>query len=287
MFVRNVIMSLTAGVAGILPISIKRSFYKIPGLSRIIRESLNTLVPKGLSEVSIFTGNFPAFVMQLDLQTEKDYWLGTYEPELQSAIWELTKPGMIVYDVGANIGFTSLLFALRAGSTGHIFSFEALPSNVNRLKYNIALNKFQGRDSVIHGAVQDRSGKVDFLVGPSHGTGKIVGSLGRSTMDYQGRIQIPGVSIDDFIFQDGNDMPDIIKIDIEGGELLALQGMQRLLEHHRPILMLEIHGPEAAKSCWELLEKQKYPLSEMTHGYPHVDSVTELVWKSYLVAFPD
>ena len=47
--------------------------------------------------------------MALDLHAEKDYWLGTYEPDLQTAAWQIIKPGMVVYDVGANIGYISLM----------------------------------------------------------------------------------------------------------------------------------------------------------------------------------
>jgi hypothetical protein len=48
------------------------------------------------------------------MQVDKDYWLGTYEPELQAALREFIQPGMVTYDIGANIGYVSLLMAKAA-----------------------------------------------------------------------------------------------------------------------------------------------------------------------------
>jgi FkbM family methyltransferase len=283
---RNIILSLAEDIARILPLSFKRSLYQNPSLSSLLRSTLNRVVPEGLSEVEISAENMVGLRMNLDLQSEKDYWLGTYEPELQAAIQDLTKPGQIIYDLGANIGFISLLFASRTGSNGRIYSFEALPENVTRLQDNIELNGFQDRVTIIHSAVQDHSGQANFLIGPSHGTGKVDGSVGRSTLDYQAQIEIQGLSIDDFVYHYASRVPDIIKIDIEGGEVLALSGMQRLLKEHNPILFLELHGPDAAQTCWELLSKEKYRICKMTSDYAQVSDLAELDWKSYIVAFP-
>ena len=68
------------------------------------------------------------------IKTEKSRWLGTYEPELQAALREFMKPGMTVYDVGANIGYVTLMLAHRTGARGKVFAFEALPVNVERLR---------------------------------------------------------------------------------------------------------------------------------------------------------
>jgi len=77
--------------------------------------------------VQVAAGGLQGLRLSLDMQTEKDYWLGTYEPELQAAVADLVKPGMQVYDVGANIGYVSLLLARRVGAAGHVYAFEALP----------------------------------------------------------------------------------------------------------------------------------------------------------------
>ncbi|MBE9475156.1 MAG: FkbM family methyltransferase [Chloroflexi bacterium] len=248
---------------------------------------MNRAAPEGLSEVTIAAGENVGIHMLLDLKKEKDYWLGTYEPELQAVISDLVKPGQIVYDIGANIGFITLLFTKRIGDQGHVYAFEALPANVSRLIHNIELNALEEWVTIIQAAVQDQSGQAEFLVAPSTGMGKVNGSAGRASVDYEESIQVEGISIDGFIEDTRNLLPDILKIDIEGGEVLALPGMVKLLHAHRPILLIELHGIEAAQVTWDHLKQENYRICRMEPEYPQVDKVQDLNWKSYLVAFPN
>jgi hypothetical protein len=95
---------------------------------------------------------------------DKDYWLGTYEPDLQSAMHKLIPAEAVVYDVGANIGYVSLLLARSAGEKGKVYAFEALPSNVDQLRRNVELNGMGARITVVPKAVTQVSGPVCFLV---------------------------------------------------------------------------------------------------------------------------
>jgi FkbM family methyltransferase len=287
MGLRNIILSLAANIARILPDSYKRALYRNTAFSKVIRKGLNLAAPLGLSEVTIAAGEVEGIQMLIDLQSEKDYWLGTYEADLQTTITDLIVQGQVIYDIGASIGFLTLLFAKRAGEQGHVYAFEALPANVERLMHNLKLNGFQKRVTVIEAAVQDRSGLAEFYPGPSSAMGKVNGSAGRSSIKYQPAIRIKGIAIDDFVFNAGNPAPDLLKIDIEGGEVLALPGMSKLLQDHHPILLVELHGAEAARTSWDLLGEKKYRICRISPGYPQVPNLQDLDWKSYLVAFPD
>jgi FkbM family methyltransferase len=284
---QNIILSFAAFVARILPVSFRSSLYKNPSISKAIRQGLNQAAPEGLNETTIAAGNLAGTRMLLDLKAEKDYWLGTYEPQLQATIQELVLPGQIAYDIGANIGFMTLLFAQCVESTGHVYAFEALPANLQRLRDNIALNAVDYRVTIISAAVNDRSSSTKFYIGPSPGTGKLVKSAGRSTITYRESIEVEGISIDDFIYQSGNPAPDILKIDIEGGEVLALPGMSRMLHEKRPVVMIELHGQEAARVGWDLLKKENYRICHMAADFPPILVLQEIDWKSYWVAFPD
>ena len=217
----KLIVSLAKFSAGVFPTSVKRTIYRIKPLARLIRDELNRSVPEGPTVVNIAAGELAGSAMVLDLQTEKDYWLGTYEPDLQIAIREFVKPGMTIFDIGANIGYITLLLADAAGAKGHVFAFEALPENVKRLQENITINNFDNRVTIISAAVADRSEKMRFLIGPSGGMGKLRGSAGRREVDYPDFIEVPGICLDDFLSADKQPFPDVIKIDIEGGEILA------------------------------------------------------------------
>lgn len=279
-------LNLAAWTARWLPMPVKRAVYRIRPLAGWVRGSLNRAAPIGLTQVEVAAGGLAGWRLWLDLHSEKDYWLGTYEPELQAALADLVQPGMVAYDVGANIGYISLLLAQRVGMTGKVYAFEALPANLERLRANLALNDLGQNVVVIPAAVVDGVHRVRFLVGPSGGMGKADGSAGREGVAYSEAVEIDGLSLDAFVFSQGNPPPQVVKMDIEGGEVLALPGMSRLLDEARPMLMLELHGPEAARSAWEALFSRGYRLCRMAPGYPPVSKQEELDWKAYLLAFP-
>lgn len=282
----KMILSLAAASARRLPASVKLALYRIRPLAGLIRRGLNRAAPKGLVPVTVAAGGLEGMHLQLDLQSEKDYWLGTYEPELQAALLELVRPGMVVFDVGANIGYISLLCLKSMRGTGRVFAFEALPANLERLRANLELNGLADQVEIVAGAVIDRSQPVRFLVGPSGGMGKAEGSAGRQGIDYADTITMEGLSLDEFVYSAGNPAPQVVKLDIEGGEVLALPGMLRLLNEARPVVLLELHGPEAAHVAWTALVKAGYQICRMAPGFPGVPSLEALDWKAYLVGLP-
>ena len=280
----NLFLRLAAFAARILPDSLKRAIYRIKPLAGLLRKELNRAAPEELTIVQVAAGALQGFSLELNLQMEKDYWLGTYELELQQAVDELVKPGWVVYDVGANIGYISLMLARQVGETGQVFSFEALPANVQRLRQNIGLNRLQERVQVVSAAVVDRAASVRFLVHPSTSMGKVVGSAGRDKIqEYQQEIEVTGLTLDGFVFDDNHPAPQVIKMDIEGGEVLAIQGMQRILAELRPLMLIELHGHEAARAVWLALTGAGYTFHCMQAGFPKVETVAQLDWKAYII----
>lgn len=282
---RKIFLNVAALAAKILPASFKQAIYNFKPLARLIRRGLNRAAPSGLTEVQIAAGDLAGFTLLLDMQTEKDYWLGTYEPDLQSALRELIAPGWVIYDVGANIGYVSLLLAKAAGEGGRVFAFEALPVNVERLRRNVELNGMNARVAVVAGAVTQTTGPVRFFIHESGGMGKAEGSAGREDR-YQSEVIVEGLSLDEFVFERGNPPPQAVKMDIEGGEVLALPGMCRLLARARPLMLMELHGPESARAAWETLTAAGYQICWMRRGFPVVPSLEAMGWKAYIVARP-
>ena len=276
------VLSLAAWAARALPAPVKRGLYRWKPLARLLRGVLNQAAPQGISEARVAAGGLEGFRLLLDLQTEKDYWLGTYEPELQEAIRREVRPGMVAYDIGANIGYVSLLLARAVGPQGRVFAFEALPANLERIRANLALNP-QAAVSPIGMAVIDGDRPVEFLTHASGAMGKAAGSAGRIGEAYGAAIQVSGISLDIFIYAHLNPVPQVVKIDIEGGEVLALPGMRRLLREGRPLVFLELHGPEAARVAWDELTAAGYQLSRMDSG-AYIPSFDTLDWKAYVVA---
>lgn len=283
---KNLAIGLAARLARLLPVRAKQALYRMGPLAGWIRAGLNRAMPQGLTPIAVAAGGLTGMKLALDLQTEKDYWLGTYEPELQAAIPRLVKPGNICYDIGANIGYIALLMARAAGESGWVYAFEALPANLERLRINLSMNGMEARVQVIPGAVTNHSGPVNFLVGPSGGMGKAEGSAGRREVVYSQSLSVPGISVDDFVYRDKNPAPQVIKLDIEGGEVLALPGMRRLLMEASPVILIELHGPEAAEAAWQALVPAGYRLCRMEESFPTIPSRSALDWKAYVVAIP-
>jgi FkbM family methyltransferase len=279
------ILNSAAFAARILPNPLKQAIYKIKPLARLIRRGLNRVAPAGLVEVEVAGGDLRGFIIQLDMQIDKDYWLGTYEPELQAALHDLIPAGSVIFDVGANIGYVSLLLAKAAGTKGRVFAFEALPSNVEQLRRNITLNYMEKLVKVVDCAVTQTSGPVRFLVHASGGMGKAAGSAGRDDQ-YQREVTVPGLSLDEFVFEQGNPLPQVVKMDIEGGEVMALPGMHRILVEGHPLMLMELHGPESSRVAWETLTSAGYEICWMRPGYPLIPSLEAMGWKAYIVARP-
>jgi hypothetical protein len=93
--------------------------------------------------------------------------------------------------------------------------------------------------------------------------------------------------MDDLVFEQGNPPPQLIKMDIEGGEGMALRGMEKILGKIRPIFMIELHGQKAAQQVWESLTGAGYHIHRMQGGMQEVTSLDALDWKAYIVAIPN
>jgi FkbM family methyltransferase len=142
-------------------------------------------------------------------------------------------PGMVAFDVGANYGLYSLLFARCVGE-GSVFAFEPEPWNFERLTRNIALND-ASVVTPIRAAVFSTDGEVELNVYPREQHGWH--TLGRPAMELDGKpcgpegsLTVPSVTLDSFCSTHGITRIDLLKIDVEGAELDVLRGAKRLLE---------------------------------------------------------
>ena len=89
------------------------------------------------------------------------------------------------------------------------------------------------------------------------------------------------------MFEGGNPAPEMVKMDIEGGEAIALPGMSRILTQLRPLVFLELHGHEATQVAWDVLGSANYSICSMADGYPEIPELTDADWKAYIVAQPN
>ena len=166
---------------------------------------------------------------------------GWYEDEkFDTQIFEkYLKKGMTVLDLGANIGFYSLLARSIVGEKGKVFSFEPFPGNISLLRESIKQNGFTNV-FVIESAVSDKSGTSTFYLSPDACSEHSLLDLWFEYDDtsIEKPIQVQVTRIDDYFANNPDTKIDFIKMDIEGSESMALQGMQKTLEQNQKISIL-------------------------------------------------
>jgi FkbM family methyltransferase len=169
-------------------------------------------------------------------------WIGTYEREKQRLIGDLVKPGMTAVDIGANAGFYTLAFR-RLGA--EVTAIEPLAVNVQHLLRHLALNRLQ-KVTVIQAAVSDCAGLAHFRVGPNNAEGALTK---QSTA-----LVVPTVTLDSLPIP----IPDIVKMDIEGGEVAALRGATRWIAAHKTTWLVAVHGRELAAETERIFAEADY-----------------------------
>ena len=162
---------------------------------------------------------------------------GMIEPNLTKYILKTIKPGMNVIDVGANIGYYSILLGHLVGDSGKVHSFEANPEIFSILNDNVKVNYLNRRISTNLNAVYSKNEKLTFYVEEQfNGNSSIIEpeeeyfkQFGTNNIK---KIEAQGISLDEY-FKESQEIFDLIKIDVEGGEFEVFKGMKKLLESKR------------------------------------------------------
>jgi FkbM family methyltransferase len=159
------------------------------------------------------------------------------EPEFMDIITDEITEGMVAFDLGANIGYITLIMANKVGESGHVYAAEPDPRNFAILEKNIQLNNYTERVSTYQTAISNRNGTCNFFLSKSSNLGSL-----RATGNTKGAIDVAAQTGDTF-FSDKL-QPDFIKMDIEGAEVEALEGMLKTLERKKGVvkILMETHS---------------------------------------------
>ena len=178
---------------------------------------------------------------------------GTYDGFLFQNLKNMDIKGKIIFDVGSHIGYHSLYFGRLVGNNGKVYSFEPYQKNFDRFNLILEKNKnLLGNISTYEIAVSDKIGTEEFNLNEDIESGRSSGNfIGRADTFWNKEIyarkgfrktSVKTLPID--LFKDKlkiNDLPDIIKIDVEGAEYLVLLGVKNITRE-KPILFIEIHS---------------------------------------------
>lgn len=233
--------------------------------ARLLRWTRANLVPRSKVWVQVEHGLSEGLWMRLHLPEETFLWRGDHEPDVQTLLAKFLRPGSIAYDVGSYVGFFALGMARGGDREGRVFAFEPDPENAARIREHIAKNSFAAQIEVVEAAVwratADR--KVPYRRGrQARSQGGVEADGLKPVLASGEHILVPSISLDEFMAR-GNPAPQLMKIDVEGGEIAVLAGAERLLSVHKPLIICEVHHAEAARWTEEWLPARGYHLNWM------------------------
>jgi FkbM family methyltransferase len=160
---------------------------------------------------------------------------GSYEQCETNLIKSIVQEGMICADLGAHVGYYTLLMAGRVGAGGKIFAFEPDPNNYALLLKNIEANGFKNV-APVQKAVSGKSGIARLFLSPDNGRSRAIWDPHKQWQS----VAVDVVSLDDF-FQN-QDYPKVIKMDVEGTEMEAILGMSGLIKKSGNLtIIVEVH----------------------------------------------
>jgi len=245
--------SLTA-IAAALPTSLK---YRIARLKPLYASAMawqQTLV-----RVETRAG---ALNWYMDGYASQSYIRGSYEPYMQESFLRFVRPGTVVYDVGAHVGFHALFCGLLVGPSGRVFAFEPDPQCRTSLERQIAANP-QLPLIVLPYALSDCQGKspLDTSKGSS-----------QSRLHAEGNLLVEATNIDSLVQDAGLPPPHVMKIDVEGHETAVLRGANTTLVRYRPVVLCDYNDDSTLHVVHALLNPLGY---DVQAGPPVTATVPE------------
>jgi FkbM family methyltransferase len=205
------------------------------------------------------TGPARGLWLELNPRTGQNYLRGDAELAVQNILTERLHPGMVFYDLGANIGLFTLLAARLVGDSGKVFSFEPDSENAARLRRNVQRNGF-ANVTVVEKGIWSTTTKLNFVKSgadsPDHGVGKFVAAENGA-----GGTLSQCISLDDFTQDASIPPPDALKCDVEGAEVEALRGGTKLFQSRHPWIVCEMHSDANRRASIELLHNFGYAVA--------------------------
>jgi FkbM family methyltransferase len=171
------------------------------------------------------------------------FWYGCYELPAITLWRQLTTPDAVVIDIGANIGYYSIIAAHKAAA-GQVYAFEPYSAARRQLQRNIDVNHFRHIEALPF-AVSDHAGTQALYISAKDNTSMT--GLAPAT-NFSGNTEtVQTVALDGWADARGLSRIDLLKIDVEGAEISVLSSMARILQRYRPLVFIEVRGQHLQK----------------------------------------
>jgi FkbM family methyltransferase len=203
---------------------------------------------------------------------------GRWDRLFQLVMSELLRDGDVFYDVGAHVGFHSLVASRLVGARGRVYAFDALPEHARILEETFARNECTSCTAVGR-AVGDRAGPMTFYRHNDWGGLSSAVPFDRDAFD---ELEVVGVTLNEF--SETHASPGVIKIDVEGAEALVVAGASRLMASNAPpVFLIELHTSSAARETLEILARHHY-VHVSDHDDVDVESLSPLETVRHIIA---
>lgn len=258
---------------------------KPPGWERVVRMLAPPASWAGVSDLGVIRDGVFFLAQPAVPVSWHVVMFGTYEPELRDIFRTVLRPGAVAIDVGANVGWHTLLMASLVGEGGRVLAVEANPSVRVRLQENLNLNRFRHVD-VVPCALADAERTLAFHApsadDPDSGNGHVVDA---DKAPHAGTLSIQARPLDRVVSDAGLTRVDLIKIDVEGFEWPVLQGADQTLARFRPHVVFEFNaayasrGGGGAAAIAEFFRRHRYRLFAVRRNW--VEPVEDGSWPDY------
>jgi FkbM family methyltransferase len=202
------------------------------------------------------------------------YASGNNELPVQEALAACLAPGAVFYDIGANVGFLTVIGAKLVGPDGTVYAFEPVPANVACIRRNIELNRLSNV-TLIEKAISAAVGQGELFLTAYSGGGALTTTA--KPFDSITTIPVTLASVDQLVFEEKLLPPSVVKVDVEGGEIDVFKGMQRTMEEFHPTILYEVDDGDPDKfqnkytACESFLSQAGYRVNRLPDSYPNTN----------------
>jgi FkbM family methyltransferase len=266
-----VLARLVKVLLGLVPGPVIDRSRKLPVVATMLRRLLG-VVSTPLHGHAVAVDHGPAQGLLLVFDATSAVWVsGRTELPVQRALERLVERGSVFFDIGANVGFFTLLGARLVGPSGRVVAFEPHPENVEKLRRNVELNSFSNVE-IVACAVSDLTGHG--MLDARHAATAVLLSPSNADSD-EALARVETMSLDDFLAARPELDPGVVKIDAEGHEVEIVRGMLETLRRTPIVLVCEMHrrdrefaqAVEAAGYCMVALDGTPHPAGSASFAH--------------------
>jgi FkbM family methyltransferase len=246
--------------------SVLRQLYaacrQVPVLGSLLHRKAMRVLPLGRRIwLRIPGGQAKGLWIFVDPRFDPDYCNGQHEAWAQDLLRKHLRRGDCFYDVGAHIGFFSLIGARIVGGSGCVTAFEPDSRNAAVFRTNCERNQMP-QISLMQAAVWSSSGQISFERAEQASSG-MEGRVKEEGSAVCETVRVAGIALDDYVFEQGGRPPALVKIDAEGGESAVLMGAKAVLDRYKPSILCEIHDPANGAELADFLTRIGYSVQDL------------------------